>query len=112
MAQATYVVQKGESLASIAGKIYGDQRMFAVLSQANGGAWDLKPGDVLVLPEKSGNPFVADMAAAKAGMATSQQAAAGATTQNWTEQMQQANQAAYKDFSTGRSETLDITIPG
>jgi hypothetical protein len=65
-----YTVKNGDSWAKIAGDVYGDQRMFADLAAANGGA-NLRPGMQLVLPTKVENPFVSNKVAARFGMATS-----------------------------------------
>ncbi len=67
---ATYVVKPGESYASIAGKVYGDQRMFAELMKANG-IYVLHPGDVLDLPPAYKDPFVSNVLAQAVGMAPS-----------------------------------------
>ena len=62
----TYTVKAGDSAASVAQAIYGDQRMFAELKALNPGSW--RPGRVLDLPDKKRDPFVSEqsMAAAKA----------------------------------------------
>jgi hypothetical protein len=46
-----YVVQPGESWASIAGKLTGDQRQFMNLMAANGGQIMLHPGDTIEVPD-------------------------------------------------------------
>jgi hypothetical protein len=73
MPQGTYVVQGGESWESIAGKMYGDQRMFAELMKANSGVLMLHPGMTIVLPNQVENPFVSNELAAAMGMATTGQ---------------------------------------
>ena len=65
---ATYTVQPGESYESIAGKVYGDQRMFAELMKANG-IYVLRAGDVLDLPPAYKDPFVSNVLAGAMGMA-------------------------------------------
>jgi hypothetical protein len=54
----TTTVSKGESWASIAKRLYGDERMMGELMRANGGTLNLKPGQKLVIPNKVDNPFV------------------------------------------------------
>lgn len=64
-----YVVQPGESPASVAGKLYGDQRRYVDLIAANGGNWH--PGQVIDIPDISGTPSpvitAAQFAAAQTG---------------------------------------------
>lgn len=58
---ASYTVTGGnESWESIAGKIYGDQRMFYILMSANPGINILKTGMVLRLPKKQENIFISE----------------------------------------------------
>ena len=53
-----YTVKPGDSLASIAGDVYGNQRMFQMISYANGGMINLTPGMVLNMPDEEANPYV------------------------------------------------------
>jgi hypothetical protein len=53
-----YTVKSGDSWARIAGRVYGDQRMFAALMRANRGILVLRPGMVIDLPEPQANPYV------------------------------------------------------
>jgi hypothetical protein len=68
-----YKVKAGESWESIAGKIYGNQRMFAELMKANPNIAYLKPGQTLNLaaPKKNKDIFVSNTVAQSQGMATS-----------------------------------------
>ena len=66
---ATYTVQTGDSWAKIAGKVYGNQRMFLELAKANQGIYNLAPGMVLDLPPAYEDPFVSNEAAVAQGMA-------------------------------------------
>lgn len=102
-----YTVKPGDSPASIAGAVYGDQRMFAELMAANGGA-PLRPGMQIVLPKQVSNPFVSNELAARMGMATSGQIAdaykAGDLTasgkMNWTATQGLSNQTwAYQNMT-------------
>lgn len=51
---STYTVLAGDSPASVAGKVYGDQRRYVDLISANGGVWH--PGDVIDIPDITGTP--------------------------------------------------------
>ena len=53
---ATYTVQPGDSFEKIAGKIYGDQRMFAEIMRYNG-LYTLRAGQVIDLPPAYENPL-------------------------------------------------------
>jgi hypothetical protein len=122
-----YTVRAGDSPASIAGKMYGDQRQFANIIAANGGA-PLHPGMRIYLPTKQTNPGVSDLTAAAWGMATSSQIAKAYNPlspdrnaygkMNWTNYVpggtaitQGGNnrQAAY-DVSIGKYKTLDDAL--
>jgi hypothetical protein len=65
---ATYTVQTGDSWEKIAGKVYGNQRMFLELAKANQGIYNLAPGMVLDLPPAYEDPFVSNEAAVAQGM--------------------------------------------
>jgi hypothetical protein len=54
----TYTVTSGDSAARVAGKVYGDQRMFAELKRLNPGVW--YPGRKINLPSKQKDPFVSN----------------------------------------------------
>jgi hypothetical protein len=120
-----YTVKQGDSPASIAGNIYGDQRMFADILAYNGNS-PLHPGMRIYLPPKRNNPGVSDLTAAGWGMATSKQIATAYTNKdldvngkmNWTPfvrgqtgvtQGETNRQAAY-DVSTGKYKTLDEAL--
>lgn len=66
----TVTVESGESWASIAKKVYGDERMYEELMRANKDKSMLKSGQTLVLPQKQKNPYVSKFGAASVGMAT------------------------------------------
>ena len=68
---AQYTVKTGDSWAKIAGKVYGDQRMFLELAKANQGVYVLQAGMVLDLPPAYEDPFVSNEAAMAQGMAPS-----------------------------------------
>ena len=82
---ATYTVKQGDSLARIAGLIYGNQRMFQRLSEANGGVIDLKPGMILQLPDFDDNPVV---------------------TQDWFDQAQKVTNQYTNQYSATTQSTL------
>lgn len=58
----TYTVQPGDSWTRIAGNVYGDQRMFQLLQEANADISMLHPGMVINLPEQVANPYVSQAA--------------------------------------------------
>jgi hypothetical protein len=69
-----YTVKGGESWASIARDVLGNERAMGELMAANGGGFNLRPGTPIVLPSQvSKNPFISDELAAATGMATSSQ---------------------------------------
>lgn len=53
-----WIVEPGDNLAKIAEQVYGDQRMLAAISDANGGVLVLHTGDRLYLPAKVDNPYI------------------------------------------------------
>ncbi len=55
---ARYTVKPGDSWAKIAGKVYGDQRMFQEIMKANPNIRVLQPGMKLRLPSKVAKPVV------------------------------------------------------
>lgn len=55
---ASYTVRPGESWASIAGTVFGDQRWFEELERANPGVDLLHPGMTINLPDVSGEPVI------------------------------------------------------
>jgi hypothetical protein len=69
----SYTVKPGDSWDSIAGQLYGNERMFGELMRANGGGFALHPGMRITTPEKQTNPFVSNELAAASGMALSGQ---------------------------------------
>lgn len=66
----TYTVKAGDNWAKIAGKIYGNQRMFEELMRMNKDISMLRAGQTLVLPTAKKNPYVSNFGAAATGMAT------------------------------------------
>lgn len=48
----SYVVQPGDSPASMAGKFWGDQRQFVEIIRANGGRVMFHPGETIQVPDK------------------------------------------------------------
>lgn len=64
----TVTVETGESWASIAKKVYGDERMYEELMRANKDKSMLKAGQTLVLPQKLKNPYVSKFGAEAVGM--------------------------------------------
>ena len=109
-----YTVQGGDSPSSVATKVYGSgSRMFQELINANPGPW--KPGMRIVIPTRVENPFISNYDAARAGMATSTQLAAGATTANWTVAQALQNQAGTVSggvLPSGAQSLLDQKISG
>lgn len=77
MANNNYTVQTGDSWAKIAGKIYGNQRMFKELMAANPNLKFLRPGQKLKLPKAKKNEDIniSNAAAEALGMATTSQIA-------------------------------------
>jgi phage tail protein X len=55
---AQYKVKQGDSWERIAGKVYGDQRQFLNLLNANPGIQMLKKGMTINLPEPMWNPYI------------------------------------------------------
>jgi hypothetical protein len=122
-----YTVKQGDSPASIAGNIYGDQRMFADILAYNGNS-PLRPGMRIYLPAQRKNPGVSDLTAAAWGMATSGQIAKaydkstldlGANGKmNWTPWTQgqtgvtqgKTNRQAAYDVYNGKYKTLDEAL--
>jgi hypothetical protein len=106
--QTYYTVQNGDSPASIAGKMYGDQRMFAEIMAANNGA-PLRPGMRIYIPQKINNPFVSNELAAAVGMATSGQLTTlGNNNGNmFTPQQSQDNQAWASAHARGQAGNLE-----
>jgi hypothetical protein len=77
---AKYTVKSGDSLAKIAGIVYGDQRMMQALSDYNGGVMNLKAGMVLNLPDMPQDVVVTNQFVTKAN--AQQQAADAASGQS------------------------------
>lgn len=73
----SYTVQAGDSWAKIAGKLYGNQRMFKELMAANPQLKYLRPGQQinLALPKRNEDIFISNSAAQAMGMATSNEVA-------------------------------------
>lgn len=71
----TYTVKSGDSAASIAKQIYGNERMMAEILRLNGGVKTLRSGMVLRLPRPKDNEdiFISNDWAANMGMATTDQ---------------------------------------
>jgi hypothetical protein len=71
----TYTVKSGDSAASIAKDIYGNERMMAEILRLNGGVKTLRSGMVLRLPRPKDNEdiFISNDWAANMGMATTDQ---------------------------------------
>lgn len=69
----SYTVQAGDSWAKIAGKLYGNQRMFKELMAANPQLKYLRPGQKINLAQYKQNEdiFISNAAAQAMGMATS-----------------------------------------
>jgi hypothetical protein len=108
-----YTVQPGDSYESIAAKLFGNERMFADLMKANGGAY-LHPGMQLDVPQNVQNPFVSNELAAALGMATSGQVASAYQGgdlnykggMNWTPQQATTNQQWAYDAARGNAQGL------
>lgn len=73
----SYTVQAGDSWAKIAGKLYGNQRMFKELMAANPQLKYLRPGQSinLAMPKRNEDIVISNAAATAMGMATSNEVA-------------------------------------
>jgi hypothetical protein len=122
MPEGYYTVKTGDSPASIAGDVYGDQRMFAEIMKANGGV-ALKPGMRIVLPRKIETPFVSNELAAAVGLATSGQVAdaykpdsgqlSSYGNMNWTPSQAMGNQEWAQAHARGQAGNLEYgRLPG
>jgi hypothetical protein len=122
MPEGYYTVKTGDSPASIAGDVYGDQRMFAEIMKANGGV-ALKPGMRIVLPRKIETPFVSNELAAAVGLATSGQVAdaykpdseqlSSYGNMNWTPSQAMGNQEWAQAHARGQAGNLENgRLPG